>query len=498
MISGIGSVLPWFWLAQRAQAVRFILTRIIGDAFVVSASDAERAAILGSIDRDLKWLSERCTNVALVGHSQGAMLAYLACRERPSNVRMLITLGSGIRKLRALMGTFRQALDPVQKARRSLVASSNLAGVCLWLIIALGLTSQISWFAAICSAALVSIIAATLGVLGFATYATDALYIPPEDRVWDRWMQMRDVDLPAVDPSVRELYEAIGNYPGALVWFDCVATHDIVAGRGWPSIRTSFRGEPNIESPAGKWPYPLSVTNSRSILLDHTGYLRNREECIANIVGKCALMADVEDADWLAPDSRGVGEGEMFPRTISGARATIIKRDSRNEFALAVTLAGFLIARLPHELRKIGELLSGWSLSQLGLNWVDVGIVVVLISALVAARSAGNYALRRLAVSALERRNWCAKRDAEGKFHFVATGFDGSISRYEWVGFAVSTLVPAIILLALQGLGPTAALLWTVLAAAVAHGISAFLRLHENKSDIERCYRAARTTSSAA
>src|SRR5207244_2611329 len=46
------------------------------------------------------WAPARCQRLAVVAHSQGAAVACLALqREVPGNLRLLLTLGSGLRKL---------------------------------------------------------------------------------------------------------------------------------------------------------------------------------------------------------------------------------------------------------------------------------------------------------------------------------------------------------------------------------------------------------------
>jgi hypothetical protein len=493
-VSGAGSLLPWSWLADKAKDVRLLLTRVIGDAFIFAGSRAQRAAILGGIQRDLEWLSEHCDSVVVVGHSQGAMLAYLACRQRAPNVRTLITLGSGIGKLRALIGAINEG-DPVQQFSKSLLLWANLAGVGVWLSAGLGLTGQIPGITAICAALLAGVAAVGAGLFGFGKFASDVLRVPPEDLVWDRWMQLRDISLDAMDPAEVLRFAVSGVIPGGMLWLDLIATRDPVAGRS-TSERNKFVYDPAVASPEGQWPRSLSVTNSRSILLDHTSYLKNREECIASIVLECAQLDGTESAQWLAPDaprSRGVGERFVQSAPIARARASIFARASRTKFALAVAMlafVGFLVLRAPYDFRTIVKLLLARSWGALGLHWLDLGIAVVLVSVWVAGRSARTHSLSRLSTHVLERRNWCARRDAGGGLGLVDTTFNecGRVSRGEGVGFAVSALVPAIVLLVFQGAGELTAVIWTVVATPVVHAVALYLRLRENRVAIERCY----------
>jgi pimeloyl-ACP methyl ester carboxylesterase len=86
-----------------ARAVRALLMGVVGDAVALVTDRAIRATLVERVERDLDWLATRCKSVLIVGHSQGAMLAYLAARTRPNNVKRLLTLGSGFRALQTLI-----------------------------------------------------------------------------------------------------------------------------------------------------------------------------------------------------------------------------------------------------------------------------------------------------------------------------------------------------------------------------------------------------------
>ena len=223
--AGAAAILPWRWLAAKAQDVRSLLTRVIGDAFLLAGSTTQHAAMLGRIERNLKWLSERCNSVVVVGHSQGAMLAYLTCRQRPPNVRTLITLGSGIGKLRALSGALKEN-DPVHQRATGVPLVGQLAGVGMWLAAGLGFAGQISVVTAICTALVAALAAVGIGLVPFGVFVGDALHGSPEDDIWDRWTQLGDVSLDSLDPMQAFISVASGFVPGGMVWLDLAATHD--------------------------------------------------------------------------------------------------------------------------------------------------------------------------------------------------------------------------------------------------------------------------------
>ena len=78
-----------------------------GDSFILLSSPIQYAAIVGRVRRDLRWLLDHCDKVAIVAHSQGAAVSYLALRgktlsqDEAARVQ-LITFGSGLAKLEGL------------------------------------------------------------------------------------------------------------------------------------------------------------------------------------------------------------------------------------------------------------------------------------------------------------------------------------------------------------------------------------------------------------
>jgi hypothetical protein len=84
-------------------AIQRRLAWSVGDSFVLVDSPIQRAAIIGQVRRDLAWLAGKCQRIAVIAHSQGAAAAHAAVREDPPpQLRLLVTLGSGVNKLSAL------------------------------------------------------------------------------------------------------------------------------------------------------------------------------------------------------------------------------------------------------------------------------------------------------------------------------------------------------------------------------------------------------------
>src|SRR5262249_6490161 len=74
----------------------------LGDSYMLVTRPIEAAAIQAKIVADLEWLTPRCEKVAVLAHSQGAALAARVVSSTPGYKGLLITFGSGLRKLEEL------------------------------------------------------------------------------------------------------------------------------------------------------------------------------------------------------------------------------------------------------------------------------------------------------------------------------------------------------------------------------------------------------------
>jgi hypothetical protein len=184
------SWIPLSKLQSAATALRAALIGVLGDAVVFAKDPSTRAALVGQVERDLSSLAAQCKSVLLVGHSQGAMLAYLACRGRPSNVKGLLTLGSAIRTLRTLThATEREHdwdLNKLQLATAQLAAMGALITVVTVMVGALPLGAGVVLGSAC------SVMALATGLLGISNFATEPLISPVADEFWRTACLRRD------------------------------------------------------------------------------------------------------------------------------------------------------------------------------------------------------------------------------------------------------------------------------------------------------------------
>jgi hypothetical protein len=96
-------LIPWERLRAAIARFQLRLAASVGDSYVLVTQPIESAAILSHFHRDLAWVEARCRRVVIVAHSQGGAVACRALQQIPAGgPRLLITFGSGLRKLEEL------------------------------------------------------------------------------------------------------------------------------------------------------------------------------------------------------------------------------------------------------------------------------------------------------------------------------------------------------------------------------------------------------------
>ncbi|HET9358380.1 MAG TPA: hypothetical protein VFO58_01460 [Vicinamibacterales bacterium] len=100
------AVVAWLPIPVVRRAVSGFLLRVtgtLGDSYVLLEDPVQKAAAIGAVRHNVRWLADRCDDVAVVAHSQGAAIARLALAERRHpKVCVLVTFGSGVAKLTEL------------------------------------------------------------------------------------------------------------------------------------------------------------------------------------------------------------------------------------------------------------------------------------------------------------------------------------------------------------------------------------------------------------
>jgi hypothetical protein len=265
----IAKVRQWLAGVQRATAAS------LGDSFTFVVRPLEAAAIVGQVRRDLAWLSTRCDTLVVVAHSQGAAVGVEALRGfRPDNLRLLLTLGSGLRKLEELKEIVSHGGQFKRAAALTLVGAmlTPVAGLALvrWATGGLDLSDP---SAPLIFASEFAIGAALLvgGLLDF------------------------------VDGTARDAARGAGQALKGFRWIDCYSTSDPV-----PNGKT-FDVQPDMPASNETVPqqFSIEVCNQRSVASDHTSYWSNLDEFVSIVgaslasAGAPGIAVGKDEQDWL-------------------------------------------------------------------------------------------------------------------------------------------------------------------------------------------------------
>lgn len=250
------ALLPISSLQQAARRAAVLVVGYLGDAFVLTASPIRRDVITSVVQADLDWLSQRCDELSVVGHSQGAVLAHDALRRRrPANLKQFVTLGAGLEKLLRLRLLFRN--------ERGIFAQQWIGVAAAAVLIATSFAATSAFATHHPNQGLELTIAAA-----FAAIVLGLGYVFAFQRVAG--------------------YEELVRIPGAgseFEWFNYYASSDPVPNG--PLIDT--------EQP---WITEREVFNYASIIRDHTSYLRNRDEILprlARILLDTTILTEADD-----------------------------------------------------------------------------------------------------------------------------------------------------------------------------------------------------------
>ena len=117
-------VAPFDFARTFSEQIQRTLAATIGDSMILLDSPIQRAAILDRVHAAYKWLEAKgCAEVAIVAHSQGAAIAHAMLQERTcERAQLLVTFGSGLRKLRLMEDSLARASGTVWIGSLSAVA----------------------------------------------------------------------------------------------------------------------------------------------------------------------------------------------------------------------------------------------------------------------------------------------------------------------------------------------------------------------------------------
>jgi hypothetical protein len=258
------------------EAVRWVAVRIsavLGDSYMLAHCPVQFAAMRTKVARDLNWLQDRCKNVAVVAHSQGAAIAHQVLKDggdHRDNVRAFITVGQGISKLHLL-----QRMDWDPRAYRAAWWSRLLVTTGMFLA-GLPVVALLAhhWTNAPIVKTLVSMPVAAL--LPFAGFAIIAIGVRA-----------------AIHAVCGDLEQELALPDAGFWWSDYYASADPVSNGPLVPGSAQARG-PDHAVPAQPrgLPGPCNqVYNSASILFDHNRYLRNQDQLLSRLVNDLAAAA---------------------------------------------------------------------------------------------------------------------------------------------------------------------------------------------------------------
>jgi hypothetical protein len=263
LMTQISMALLWLaWLPPvpglRSWSERFQrkLAAVLGDVYAFAASPLREAAIVDQVLRDVRWLEQRCEKLVIIAHSQGAAVTYLCLRRSiPASLRLVVTFGSGLRKL-----------DEFYRLRRP------SPGVhMIWSTFVLTLILYYGF-----GQALTNLAFAGLPKWGWGWWTLWGLSIAFLVVLFVGFSgEEEDTDFWALGTALKE--------QGAR-WLDIYATADPV-----PNGPIFI---PSASSVASEVVESVEVHNFGSISVDHTSYMRNRDEFLGTLVSEISRHTD--------------------------------------------------------------------------------------------------------------------------------------------------------------------------------------------------------------
>lgn len=245
--------IPWPPLQNTVANLQLAVAASLGDSYLLVARPVEAAAIRTRVRRDIKWLKARCARVAVVAHSQGGAVTCQLLADHSSGVELLITFGSGLRKLEELADARRSNAV----VRGALVGLFGLVAAA----VTIAVTPAVAYQVVAGPASAVDLV--VLAVVG--AVATLVAIAGIQDFVHARGPS-----------SLRSIA-------------DCLRKNSIQ----WEDVYSSADPVPNgpVQDDGAPPPNSTEIVNLGSVLRDHTTYWQNLD-CFVPLVGDTLLAFD--------------------------------------------------------------------------------------------------------------------------------------------------------------------------------------------------------------
>jgi len=285
-------ILPIPQLRAAILAVQLKAASTIGDSFVLVTKPVEAASIVGQVQRDLEWLSARCRAIVVVAHSQGGAVVHQALKEAiPEKLKLLVTFGSGLKKLEEL--------------KRVAALGGSYESSAVWTLVALIFFAvSVAWFV-VGAGTIIRDPSRYLGQVGavllWGLVSAALLWAGLKDHV-------RGIELPDLRRWIARLASS------GVDWTDCYASDDPVSnGILIDDQRVRDRS--------------IEITNGRSMLGDHVAYWANRDQFLSLLVGRlmspavrmAAGLPESADLTTTAGDLETIGRDRRWRVQILGA-----------------------------------------------------------------------------------------------------------------------------------------------------------------------------------
>jgi hypothetical protein len=312
------AALPIPRLRAALAALQRQIAASLGDSYILLSRPIEAASIVGQVRRDLAWLAEpaRCADVAIVAHSQGAAVVHEALRAgQPGNLRLILTLGSGLRKLEELRQLVGRG-GHMQRAAKLTLGALVVGVLFAWQLVRTLAADVDDW-----------VVLALFLAVGLALMAAG----------------LRDL---VEGMDVGDLRRRVRRFGRSGVrWVDCHATQDPVPNGPLldpPECVAAEGGE------RAEFPHSVPLCNEASTGADHTGYWRNLDEFVSLVVAELTALP-------------GGKRSILMPQPVWGV-AIAARRRWRVKWLVAVRWAATLSAAL--------AIMDGWTDWRALLGWL--------------------------------------------------------------------------------------------------------------------------------
>jgi hypothetical protein len=276
--ASLAAIVPLASVRRLVYSALRAVAGIVGDSFVLLRSPFQRVAFEEAAREALAWLRPRCKRLAVIAHSQGAVIARAAlARDDAPPADLLVTVGAGITKIEALSQFER--LPANERISASLAPALLLLGAFVALRVRqIGLDD---WTFRIAAPGMLVIFGASMLLVA--------------------WLSVRRI-LDGLRERPKRL--SLSEVQAALNWVDLYASHDPVPAGNL----TRYFDLPGVRSE--------EIRVLGSVLRDHTSYWTARATFLPKLVEQLGRCAQTGLFELSADDGRVMRGGASHVRSL--------------------------------------------------------------------------------------------------------------------------------------------------------------------------------------